>query len=124
MVIVAVYPTDAEAFGMTFALIFADVVLLTGVDIGIEVEDGWADIVLEHPLDNSGRAGGTTGMEQHFMESVGDDDVVLLLQNGLFFILLLAEGIFDTHPHEGFDLVMQLHVGVVVSALAKTSVEW
>lgn len=123
MVIVAVYPTDAEAVGVAFAFVLADVVFLAWVDVGIEIEDGGADVVLEHPLNDGGGTGSATSMEQHLMKSVWNDDVVLLLQMFLSFILLLVEGIFDTHPHEGLDLVVQLHVGVVVSALAKTSIE-
>ena len=123
MVVVPVNPRDAETVGMAFAFVFADFVFLAGVDVGIEIEDGGADVVLEHPLNDGGGTGSATSMEQHLMKSVWNDDVVLLLQMFLSFILLLAEGIFDTHPHEGLDLVVQLHVGVVVSALAKTSIE-
>ena len=62
MVIVAVYPTDAEAVGVAFAFVLADVVFLAWVDVGIEIEDGGADVVLEHPLDDGGGAGCTTGV--------------------------------------------------------------
>ena len=65
VVVVAVYPWDVEAVGMTFAFVFADVVFFAWVDVGIEVEDGGVDVVLEHPLDNGGGAGGTAGVEEN-----------------------------------------------------------
>ena len=65
MVVVTVYPWDVEAVGMAFAFIFADVVFFAWVDVGIEVEDGGVDVVLEHPLDNGGGAGGAACMEEN-----------------------------------------------------------
>ena len=66
VVVVAVYPTDAEAVGMALAFVFADFVFLEGVDVGVVVEDGGTDVVLEHPLDDGGGAGGTAGVEEDF----------------------------------------------------------
>ena len=66
VVVVAVYPTDAEAVGMAFAFVFADFVFLEGVDVGVVVEDGGTDVVLEHPLDDGGGAGGTASVEEDF----------------------------------------------------------
>ena len=65
VVVVTVYPWDVEAVGMTFAFVFADVVFFAWVDVGIEVEDGGVDVVLEHPLDNGGGAGGAACMEEN-----------------------------------------------------------
>ena len=79
VVVVAVYPADAEAVGVTLALVLADVVLLAGEDVGVEVEDGRSDVVPEHPLDDGGGAGSATGMEQDFVEAFRNDDVVLFL---------------------------------------------
>lgn len=79
MVVVAIEPWDVEAVGVAFAFVFADFVFLLGVDVGIVVEDGGADVVLEHPLDDGGGAGGATGVEEDFVESFGDDDVAFLL---------------------------------------------
>ena len=62
MVIVPVNPADAKTLRMSLAFILADVVFLTRVDVGVEVEDGGADVVLEHPLDDGGGAGCTTGV--------------------------------------------------------------
>ena len=79
MVVVAVYPSDAEAVGMSFAFVFADVVFLTGVDVGVEVEDGGTDVVLEHPFDDGGGAGCATGVEKDFVEPFWYLYVVLFL---------------------------------------------
>ena len=64
MVVVPVNPRDTETVGMAFAFVFADFVFLAGVDVGIEVEDGGADVMLEHPFDDGGRAGGAAGVEE------------------------------------------------------------
>ena len=64
VVIIAVNPWDVEAVGMAFALVLADIVFFAWVDVGIEVKDGRTDVVLEHPLDNGGGAGGTTSVEE------------------------------------------------------------
>ena len=79
VVVVAVYPLDAKTVGMTFAFILADVVLFTRVDVGVEVKDGGADVVLEHPFDNGGGTGGAASVEQHLMESFGYLNAVLFL---------------------------------------------
>ena len=51
VVVVAINPLQAKGFGMAFAFGFADVVFLAWVDVGIEIEDGGADVVVQHPLD-------------------------------------------------------------------------
>lgn len=79
VVIVAINPRDVEAVGMAFALVFADVVFLARVDVGVEVEDGGADVVLKHPFDNGGGAGCAASVEQHLVKPFRDDDVVLFL---------------------------------------------
>ena len=50
MVVVAIQPSKAEAFGMPFAFRFSDFVFLSGVDVGVVVEDGGTDVVLQHPF--------------------------------------------------------------------------
>ena len=77
MVVVSINPGDAETVGVAFAFVFTDFVFLVGVDIWIEVEDGGADVVLEHPLDDSRGAGGTAGVEEDLVETFGDDDGVV-----------------------------------------------
>ena len=52
VVVVAVNPLQANGFGMAFAFGFADVVFLARVDVGIEIKNGGADVVVQHPLDN------------------------------------------------------------------------
>lgn len=84
VVVVAVNPWDVEAFGMAFAFVLANFVFFARVDVRVVVEDGGTNVVLEHPLDDGGGAGGTTGVEEDFVESVGDDDIVLFLHVTLF----------------------------------------
>lgn len=64
---------------MAFALVFADFVFLSGVDVGVVIEDGGADAVLQHPFHDGRRAGGATGVEQHFVQSFGYLNAVLFL---------------------------------------------
>ena len=78
MVVITVYPGDVEAVGMTLALILADIVFFAGVDVGVKVKDSGTDIVLEHPLHDGRGAGSTTGVEKNFVESFGNDDIVLM----------------------------------------------
>ena len=94
MVVVTINPSDAETFCMTFALLLADIVFLTRIDVGIEVEDGGTDVVLQHPLDNGGGAGGTTSVEENLVEPFWDEDVVLFLHDGRFRVAKLQ------HSHE------------------------
>ena len=79
MIVVAVNPWDIEAFGMAFAFVLADFVFFAGIDVGVKIEDGGANVVLEHPLDDGGGAGGTAGMEKDFVESFGNDDMAFFL---------------------------------------------
>ena len=46
VVVVAINPLQAKGFGMAFAFGFADVVFLAWVDVGIEIENGGADVVV------------------------------------------------------------------------------
>lgn len=84
MVVVTIEPGDVEAVGMTLAFIFANVVFLMGVDVGVEVKDVGTDVVLEHPLDNGGGTGGTTSMEEDFVKSFGYFYTVLFLHQFSF----------------------------------------
>jgi hypothetical protein len=52
VVIIAVNPTDAKALGMTFALVFSNLVLLTRPDIGVIIEYGGAHAIVHQPLNN------------------------------------------------------------------------
>ena len=47
---VIVYPLYAETFRMPFGLVLADLVLLEGVDIRIEIVDDGRDIMRQQPL--------------------------------------------------------------------------
>lgn len=79
VVVVAVYPSDAEAVGMSLAFVLSDVVFLKGVDVGVEVEDGGTDVVLEHPFDDGGGARCAAGVEKDFVEPFRYLYVVLFL---------------------------------------------
>lgn len=52
VVIVTINPLNSEAFGMAFALVLADLVLLKGVDIGIIIEYGGTHTIIEQPFNN------------------------------------------------------------------------
>ena len=91
MVVVTVYPLNTQTFCMTLALLLADFILLKRVDVGVEIEDGGTDVVLQHPLDNSGGAGGTTGVEENLVKTFGDEDVVLFLHVGGFRVAKLQQ---------------------------------
>ena len=54
MVVVAVNPCQAETFRMALALVLADLIFLTGKDVRIVIEYRRTDIMLHHPLHNSG----------------------------------------------------------------------
>lgn len=41
----------------------------------------------------------------------------------LFFFMLVGEAVLDTQFQEGFRMVVHLHVGVVVTAFAQTTIE-
>ena len=69
MVVITINPWYAETVGMAFALILANIVFLSGVDVGVEVEDGGVDAVREHPLHYGGGAGGAACVEQHLMKA-------------------------------------------------------
>ena len=79
VVVVTIYPSDAQTFRMTFAFILADFIFLTRIDVGVEVEDGGTNVVLQHPLDNGRGAGRTTGVEKDFVETFGNEDFALFL---------------------------------------------
>ena len=91
MVVVTINPSDAKTFCMTFALLLADFILLKRVDVGVEIEDGGMDVVLQHPLDNGGGAGGTTSVEENLVEPFWDEDVVLFLHVGGFRVAKLQQ---------------------------------
>jgi hypothetical protein len=67
---------------MAFTFIFPNYVLIVWVDVRIEVENGGVDVMLKHPLDDGGRAGCTTSMEEHFVKTVRDNNVVFFLHAG------------------------------------------
>ena len=52
VVVVAVNPTDAQTLGMTFALVFSNLVLLTRPDIRVIIEYGGAHAIVHQPLNN------------------------------------------------------------------------
>ena len=52
MVIVPINPADAKTLRMSLAFVLADVVFFKRKDVGVEIEDGGADVVLEHPLND------------------------------------------------------------------------
>jgi hypothetical protein len=54
MVIVSVNPLDSKTLRMPFALVLADIILFTRIDIRIIVEDGRSHTMGKHPLDNGG----------------------------------------------------------------------
>lgn len=84
VVVVAIEPGDVEAVGVAFAFVFADFVFFAWVDVGVEVEDGGLDVVLEHPFDNGGGAGGATGVEEDLVEAFWDGDGAVLFHVGGF----------------------------------------
>ena len=52
VVVVTINPLQTEAFRMTLALVLAYLILLTGIDIGIEIEDDRYYAVSQQPLYN------------------------------------------------------------------------
>lgn len=62
MVVVSVYPANAQRLGVTLALDLADVVLIARPDVGVIIKDGGAHVVLQQPLDNGRRTGCTAGV--------------------------------------------------------------
>ncbi len=84
VVVVAIEPGDVEAVGVAFAFVFADFVFFAWVDVGVEVEDGGLDVVLEHPFDNGGGAGGAAGVEEDLVEAFWDGDGAVLFHVGGF----------------------------------------
>lgn len=72
MVVVGVYPTYAETFGMTFALVLSRLVFFLWKDVGIIIIYGGTYSVLQQPFDNGRRARGATCVEQHLAAVVGN----------------------------------------------------
>ena len=52
MIIIAINPSETETLCMAFTLVLADLIFLTGKDIGIIIEYCWANPIGEHPLHN------------------------------------------------------------------------
>ena len=84
VVVVAIYPTDAKRFGMPLAFVLADVVFFKRKDVGVEIEDGGTNVVLEHPLNNGGGARRTASVKEHFVEACGNENVTFLFHALLF----------------------------------------
>ena len=84
VVVVAIYPTDAKCFSMSFAFVLADVVFFKRKDVGVEIEDGGTNVVLEHPLNNGGGARRTASVKEHFVEACGNENVTFLFHALLF----------------------------------------
>ena len=81
MVVVAFYPADAEALGVTLALLLSDLVLLARPDVGVVIEYGGTHPIGHQPLHNGRRAWGTAGVQQHFLcllKALGLSKYVLL----------------------------------------------
>jgi hypothetical protein len=53
VVVITIYPADAQRVGMTLAFVLTDVVFLTRIDVGVIIKYGRADVVSQHPLYNS-----------------------------------------------------------------------
>ena len=64
VVVVAVDPLQSEALGMSLALLLANLVFLAWEDIGIVIENGGAQTVCKHPLNNGRRTRGAAGVEK------------------------------------------------------------
>lgn len=96
VVVITINPRYAETVGMALALILANIVFLSGVDVGVKVKDGGADVVLEHPFDNGGGARGAACMEQHLMKPFGYLYVVLFLH--LYLFVLQSYDFFVNNP--------------------------
>ena len=83
VVVVAVDPRQAQALGVALALLLADGVFLLGIDVGIEIVDGGADAIGQHPLNNGAAARGTAGVEQHLGAApLGQQDGRLTMFHG------------------------------------------
>lgn len=63
MVIRALDPSEAKSLSMTAALVAADGVLLIGGYVRVIEIDRGADVMINHPLDDGGRAGRAAGVE-------------------------------------------------------------
>ena len=59
---VVINPLDAERLGMSLRFVLADLVLLEGVDIGIEIVDDGRDVMRQQPLYDSAGTRCATGM--------------------------------------------------------------
>ena len=79
MVIVAVNPLKSQALCMPFAFLLADVIFLARKDVGIEIKDSGADVVLQHPLHDGRRTRSTTGMQQHLLHTCRHYNLILSL---------------------------------------------
>ena len=74
VVVVTVYPSQAQALGMSLALVLADVVLLAGEDVRIIIKNGWAYLMLHQPFYDGRRTRRTTGMQQHLVTTLRYND--------------------------------------------------
>ena len=71
VVIIAVDKIKSKVAGVTDGFVFPYFVLLLGVDIGVIVEQGRADVVGKQAFDDGRRTRSTTGVQQYFVLIVG-----------------------------------------------------
>ena len=67
MVVVAINPFQPQALCMALTLILTDLVFFAGEDVRIIIEDHRTNIMLYQPLDNRRGTRCTTGMQQHLL---------------------------------------------------------
>ena len=71
MVIVGIDEVEVQGRDETYRLVFPYLILLLRIDIGVAIEYGGADAVLQHALDDGRRARCAARVQQHPIVSVG-----------------------------------------------------
>jgi hypothetical protein len=66
MIIVIIHYLQSQSTGISRTFVLSDQILFERIDIGVAIIYYWSYTILKKTLNYSGRAWGTTSMEQNF----------------------------------------------------------